>query len=701
MRLIRRLVGLGTVGGALVLAPGCFNPEPVPEGETDASTGTGVLTDTPTTDPTASTLTAADTTAGTGTTACTADNAVDDACPSGTPYCSDGTCVDCTGIDCAAIDPAAPACDTNTGVCETCSDTDATACAPDNQVCVDNACAPCTENAQCVSEVCLLELGQCLLDEVEITGTVFDYSQIDQTPMAEATVRVTNVSDLPIFGPTEADGAYSLTGLIPGSLLDVELLLPQDDPVFVPAAISSRQTYSVPNQSPTPLDLQVVPYNWMAQVAFECGIFDSLDDAIGVGAVNTYFIQRSTIFGQLVDENGDGVPTVSRAAISAELNGWANFQDNLLDVDTEPAQVCFLEEDAASGTYVGTDETFSNESGRFVVFRVRNDEGLGQGQLAVRATGFDDAFVTLSSSGNVGVVNLVRNDDPIPRDFAIDIYPVFTTYGCIGCHTAGGPPGAVHDGFEADWSLTPRQVWENMVGPGTVCNDPDDPHRVCTNDPELSLFVTRPLTDAPGEPDVHPIDIFPSIDDPTLQVIIDWISQGALPPTDVQFEEDIYPLFQKHACVACHTAGGPPTAVNMGFNADWDLTAMEVYNNLVGPGTTCPDPDNPVRICTDDVLNSRLVTYPLTDKVDEPDSHPVNAFNSSDDPDLQLIIQWIAQGASFDVSCEHDECTPGEALNPGCSECAAEVCATDPFCCNTQWDPACVGIAAGAASCSC
>lgn len=40
--------------------------------------------------------------------------------------------------------------------------------------------------------------------------------------------------------------------------------------------------------------------------------------------------------------------------------------------------------------------------------------------------------------------------------------------------------------------------------------------------------------------------------------------------------------------------------------------------------------------------------------------------------------------------CEHDECEPGDPLDPGCSDCASLVCAVDDYCCSTAWDSLCV-----------
>jgi hypothetical protein len=41
-------------------------------------------------------------------------------------------------------------------------------------------------------------------------------------------------------------------------------------------------------------------------------------------------------------------------------------------------------------------------------------------------------------------------------------------------------------------------------------------------------------------------------------------------------------------------------------------------------------------------------------------------------------------------ACAHPICTQGPGLDPGCDACAAQVCATDSFCCDTTWDSLCV-----------
>lgn len=685
----------------LLLPCGCFDPSSAPTTSgtgTDTDADTGVATDVdPTNTPSTDT---ADTRSGTTSPdPCEADQNVDPICSSQTPYCLEGVCVDCTELGasaCGDISAATSVCDASSGLCVECSASDASACEL-RQVCVDNACASCTDGAQCDSGVCLEDEGLCLLLDVAVEGTVILYGNIDPTPQSDASVTVTNVDPAVATAPTAADGLYSFSGVAPSSLLDVEIDFAQDDPFFIPAAIRSRSSLRVGNDSPMTYNPAIVTYAWMSQVAFECGLFPTLEAAQGAIAVNPYYTQRSTVFGRLVDEQGDGVATIAQTAIQVELDGFANFHQSIVDVDTNPAAVCFLDADPKSGTYVGTTATVSNDTGRFVMFRVRDTNGFGQGPATVRVSGFADASVQLGSTGNVGVVELVRNGDAIVRDFAADVYPIFTTHGCIGCHFNGGPAAAVRAGFQADWSLTPTEVWQNMTGPGTECADLANPVRVCVNAPESSLFVTRPLNDAAGMLDAHPIDIFPTLEDPSLRVIIEWIEQGALPPTDVQFTDDIYPLFTKHGCVGCHTAGGPAGASSL----DLSVAVADVYGNLIAPGTTCPDVANPLRVCTDNPAISKLVTFPLTDTPASIDNHPVDAFGTINDPDLQLILQWISQGAMFDVTCEHSECVPGLLLNQGCSDCAQSVCAADPFCCTNSWDGACVNGAEAIPACGC
>jgi uncharacterized membrane protein YgcG len=42
-------------------------------------------------------------------------------------------------------------------------------------------------------------------------------------------------------------------------------------------------------------------------------------------------------------------------------------------------------------------------------------------------------------------------------------------------------------------------------------------------------------------------------------------------------------------------------------------------------------------------------------------------------------------------SCDHDMCVAGTKLVSSCNSCVASICAADAYCCNTKWDSQCVG----------
>lgn len=59
------------------------------------------------------------------------------------------------------------------------------------------------------------------------------------------------------------------------------------------------------------------------------------------------------------------------------------------------------------------------------------------------------------------------------------------------------------------------------------------------------------------------------------------------------------------------------------------------------------------------------------------------------------------QGGGTTGACGHSTCEVGPALDETCSDCAAEVCTQDSWCCTNEWDNLCVDIAEGIATCGC
>ena len=628
---------------------------------------------------------------------------VGDACPDETPYCFESGCVGCGALpvaSCEAIDPALPACNPDSGQCVECTGSNDSQCGGLTPVCVDDLCAPCTVDEQCASGICLIATGACQPVAVELDGIVHAAELTAAPPVADVDVFTANLDPQQSFLDTPPSGAYSLGEIPPGSLLDVALDIDEGWAGDPNSAFRTVHELSIGLEDTQTQDLSVVRYEWLGEVALACELYDFGDGGIGpapttwdvlcnpgpddvatpgcFGAgegVGSFIVTRSTVVGTLFEDDGVTPFTtpLSRGALSVLVsnNGveTANVESNPGDTDPFPFHVCWLDMD--NGELVGSPATH-NQTGHFVLFRLRNDLGLGQGTVTVEASGFDAAHVSLASSGSVGVVALNRNDEEITRDFALDVYPMFEEWGCLVCHSTGGI-GAVEgerDGFFADWSLSPQAVYDNIVGPGTVCDTTvplDDPTwgtdeglssgrlRVCVNRPEESLLIMRPSAGLPLFNEVHPVDIFPGPEHPQLQIVREWVEQGANPPANVpvDFTTDVYPIFTTRGCVACHTgcqSAEPGIACVLDsatdtFFSDWNLPPADVYQNLVGPGTNCTDPDNdPLRVCVNAPEASLLVVRPLAG-VPENDPHPIDIFASEDDPDLQTFIAWITQGA--------------------------------------------------------
>lgn len=69
--------------------------------------------------------------------------------------------------------------------------------------------------------------------------------------------------------------------------------------------------------------------------------------------------------------------------------------------------------------------------------------------------------------------------------------------------------------------------------------------------------------------------------------------------------------------------------------------------------------------------------------------------------ELVKQIVSLALGDQGQTQCGHDLCQTGDALEAGCSSCAADVCGGDAFCCTQTWDQSCVDEAAKSCGLTC
>jgi hypothetical protein len=145
----------------------------------------------------------------------------------------------------------------------------------------------------------------------------------------------------------------------------------------------------------------------------------------------------------------------------------------------------------------------------------------GTAQLAQAA----NATVTLTmdaepiAAATVTVAEVTVTDGAPPAlptnvSFANQVVPIFTSRGCVACHSGNGP-GKDLGGLQLDGGI-PKVYSELTV---------ENPLRVQVATPEKSLVLTMPSAENP--PDAHPNVTFTGPTDPDYETILVWIREGA------------------------------------------------------------------------------------------------------------------------------------------------------------------------------
>jgi hypothetical protein len=121
---------------------------------------------------------------------------------------------------------------------------------------------------------------------------------------------------------------------------------------------------------------------------------------------------------------------------------------------------------------------------------------------------------------------------------------------------------------------------------------------------------------------------------PGAVTVVDVDVVDGLPPrpTNVSFSQQVFPIFERRGCVACHSGNGPGRDLgNLTMNGSTNV----VYRELVE--------EQPGRVVVADPPTSQVLTMPSRE--DPPDIHPNVTFTSPNDSDYVLIEVWIAEGA--------------------------------------------------------
>lgn len=104
-------------------------------------------------------------------------------------------------------------------------------------------------------------------------------------------------------------------------------------------------------------------------------------------------------------------------------------------------------------------------------------------------------------------------------------------------------------------------------------------------------------------------------------------------PTNVSFQNQVFPIFSDRGCVACHSGGGPGKDLG-GLHLDGgsNLAYRELTTERVGFRVNLAMPEK-----------SLILTHPSRE--DPPDVHPNVTWTGPLDPDYLKILVWIREGA--------------------------------------------------------
>lgn len=396
-------------------------------------------------------------------------------------------------------------------------------------------------NGDGCSAVCLLEPPP-LPDAVTFTGVIRDraYADAATRPLDRLEVRPLSVTcaDAPCAAAaTDANGRFVVEGLPAQSTFFIDARFPprtgnealyaQGGPLY--AERYQRAGYATVSPAATGPEAvtehsgYMVRYSWLEQVAVECGIYtagtwSSQTPTHATGHPD--WAEYSAFIGFLKDAGGAPVAGVPPFRIEVKLDDYLN---------NNPANVCFLTKDAA-GVYRGSTATASSVDGGggFVVFKAKNSpDGFGSGsatvQVAFAAGGpnFSRQLLPMSA-GSAGLFTLTTRDPAPPvvevMDFDADIYPMMTALSCTVCHRADAAAGSL-----LRFDDTPEAVYTALTSRGTICGA--TAYRVCVNEPERSLMLSKPLLE---EPPNHPNASFTSVESPDYVRLKAWIEQGAV-----------------------------------------------------------------------------------------------------------------------------------------------------------------------------
>jgi hypothetical protein len=308
-----------------------------------------------------------------------------------------------------------------------------------------------------------------------VTGRVVDFETGDAITSA-ASVTTSGLSPAPTVTATGAE--FTITNIPENSAFQV----------LAGAPPTHRATFSasiiLTDADVDGVDAPAVSETYLADLATAFGV--------------TPTAAKGVLFVKLVDQAGAGQANVPAGQI---IVGGGAIGPKFLGADLAPQP----------------NATQSSASGYAVFFEVPT------GVVSLTAAAQPTVTLEMATSPiNAGVVTLAdaqvtQGAPQLPTNisFSQQIVPIFTSRGCIACHTGGGI-GMELGGLKLDGG--DASIYRELVEekPGT---------RVNTATPEASWVLRLPSREDP--PDRHPNVTFASDQDPDYVKLLVWIREGA------------------------------------------------------------------------------------------------------------------------------------------------------------------------------
>jgi hypothetical protein len=109
------------------------------------------------------------------------------------------------------------------------------------------------------------------------------------------------------------------------------------------------------------------------------------------------------------------------------------------------------------------------------------------------------------------------------------------------------------------------------------------------------------------------------------------------PPKNVSFANQVVEIFAKRGCVNCHSGNGPGRDLG---SLTLDASTVQDYKNVA---INISPTYKTTRVNVATPAKSLLLTMPSYETPADP--HPTVVFPTSADPDYQIILTWITEGA--------------------------------------------------------